>query len=112
MAKSDDTKTAMVQPMAPAPAAFPSNIPKVEGKSNLPQVSDGTPKDEDYSGSYTKIDDGEEYALAVVADAAMNRTHFAKNSVHSWNGTKEEFRTQFDVKDSDKRAPKDKDADK
>jgi hypothetical protein len=116
---STDTKTAMVQPAALPPnqeaaakaqiANLPPNIPRVDPKtSNLPQVQ-SFPPDSEFSGAYTKISDGEDYALAVVENDPLERSHKAKNSVHTWEGTKSEFRDQFDVKDNDKRAPKDDD---
>jgi hypothetical protein len=130
MPKNPKDKTAMVEPplgtspahrnigandaslraAAEAKANLPRNIPRVdESTDNLPKVPGDQPPNTAYSGSYTKQSDGEEYALAVVEDDPNGRTHKAKNSLHFWEGTKAEFRAQFDVKDNDKRAPKDDD---
>lgn len=113
MAKSDDNKTKMVQP-TPAPGAqpqeakptqFPSNIPTVESDdANIPQVNGPTQPDySKFSGSYKKDDDGLVYALAVVNDDPLGRTHKALNSLRFWEGTAREFRDQFQVSENDKR---------
>lgn len=74
-----------------------SGIPIVESKdTGVPEVGTTTPTN--YSGVYINAADGEPYGLAVVEDEPSGRTHFAKNSVHFWNGTKEEFKAQFDKK--------------
>lgn len=118
MPKASDSpaKTAMVQPIShPAPlVADPGS--ELKGEKNIPQV-EGTALDvpgaasrpavSEFSGTYTKVDDGEDYALAVVDNDPMGRTHHALNSLHYWAGTKDQFRAQFDVKDNDKRVPKD-----
>jgi hypothetical protein len=116
-----EKKTAMVNPISAAGAGAihdpgselkgKSNIPEIKSDisaSNIPQVGN-RPDVSKFSGSYTKASDGEEYALAVVDDDPLGRTHKALNSMHYWEGTKAEFREQFDVKENDKRAPKEDD---
>lgn len=109
------TPSPFAAPVAPAPVAqeYPPNIPKVEAtaSSNIPSaLYPAQPADKDFNkGVYTQISSGEEFALAVVDNDPLGRTHKAKNSLHYWEGTAAEFRQQFDVKDNDKNAPKDGD---
>jgi hypothetical protein len=115
MAKSETTAPAKTAMVTPAPlVADPGS--ELKGEKNIPQI-EGSPLDlpgaasrppvSEFSGTYTKIDDKEDYALAVVEDDPMGRTHKALNSLHYWEGTREQFRAAFDVSDNDKRAPKD-----
>jgi len=54
------------------------------------------PKPEDYvDGIFTRISDGEDYALCIHAENGHGRTHTAKNSVHMWQGTAESFNAAF-----------------
>jgi hypothetical protein len=107
-----EEKTKLVQPVSPATAPepqnqdYPSNIPQVAGgaNANIPSVlNPSQPKDSEFKGNYKKTDSGEPYALAVVSDDALGRTHKAKNSLHYWEGTAQEFKNQFDVSENDKR---------
>lgn len=84
------------QPKAPLPKIAKSNLPHVD-PPEIPSVPGDAPKDEEYTdGLATK--DGEDYAVAIVEDAPNGRTHFAKNTLHFWNGTAEEFKAQFEKK--------------
>jgi hypothetical protein len=69
---------------------FPSNIPVVQ-----PPGATTRPKLEDYEGKYTRISDGEVYALAVVEADPLGRTHKAINTLHFWEGTKSQFEKAF-----------------
>lgn len=87
----DDTPA---QPREPLPPLKASNLPQVK-TPEIPPAPGDAPKDEDYNdGVFTK-DDGEDYAVAIVDDAPNGRTHWAKNSAHTWNGTEAEFKAQF-----------------
>lgn len=71
-------------------------LPEVE---SLPApVQPGEVMPEKYSGIYINKNDGEPYGKAVIADEPNGRTHFAKNTVHFWNGTEEEFNQTFSEK--------------
>jgi hypothetical protein len=54
------------------------------------------PKPEDYKGKFVQNDSGEEFALAVVESDPIGRTHKLRNDEHFWEGTKDEFRAQFE----------------
>jgi len=70
-------------------------IPQVEAKEPSVPVGEST-ADLKYSGVWTNNEDGEPYGLCVVQDAPDGRTHFAKNSVHFWNGSATDFKLKFD----------------
>lgn len=67
--------------------------PSVKNESNVTQ-----PDVKDYKGSYVKNDDGEEYALAIVESDPLGKTHKLRNEAHFWEGTKDEFKAQFEKK--------------
>lgn len=79
------------------PKAPESTLPQVEAKS-LPVVPGSALPDGAYSGVYINNQDGEPYALAVVRDDPEGKTHKAKNNVHFWEGTAQEFKDRFDKK--------------
>lgn len=68
---------------------FPDNIPVV------PPPKGARPAYDAYEGKYTRKSDGEPYALAIVEDDPLGRTHKAINNVHSWEGTEAEFKAAF-----------------
>lgn len=71
-------------------------IPEVEALPAPAQAGEKIP--EKYSGTYINSVDGEPYGMAVIDDEPHGRTHFAKNTVHFWQGTKEEFNQIFTEK--------------
>jgi hypothetical protein len=82
-------------PKPAKPSNLPAGLPAAIADIRLP----GTPPaDKDYSGSATQIGSGEKFAVCIVKDAEAvdGKTHFAKNTLHFWNGTPAEFREQFD----------------
>ncbi len=96
--------TELTQPPEPLPPLIPSPLPIIKKEEDAPsarQLGDA-PREEEYSGLFVHIHDdpmkGEEFALAVVSDDPRGRTHFARNSIHMWNGTEEEFKLQFEKK--------------
>lgn len=84
----------------------PKNIPvaqTTDAKGNVTRITQTAhtsclppPADEAFSGSYKRDSDGLVYALAVHEPDTYGRTHTAKNSAFFWQGTKEEFRQQFE----------------
>jgi len=73
-------------------------IPVVEVKKDEEYSIDPCPmpNPEDYvDGIFTRISDGEDYALCIHAENGHGRTHTAKNSVHMWQGTAESFNASF-----------------
>lgn len=46
-------------------------------------------------GVFIHADQQEKYALAIHEPDAYGRTHSLKNTIHSWQGTKEEFNRVF-----------------
>ncbi len=99
LALNDEGETVMEQPKPPLPPIKASPIPQV-AKSNLPEVGLDAcqmPNDEDFTdGIFTM--DGEDYALCIHRADGAGRTHSLKNSVHSWQGTREEFNAKFERK--------------
>jgi len=81
-------------------AEVPSNIPKVSSQKIELPVEPGTPPSDDrYKGLYKNSIDGELYAVCIVdkSDARDgDKTHFAKNSEHFWNGTLAQFKDVFE----------------
>ena len=95
---SKSTTETEVKPLeVPAPEApKETGVPVVEPKeTGVPTVGSAPTE---YSGVYINNADGEPYGLAVVEDEPHGKTHFAKNSLHFWNGTKQEFKEQFEKK--------------
>lgn len=72
------------------------STPLVPSTKNEPALVQ--PKEKDYKGSYVKTDDGEEYGLAVVESDPLGKTHKLRNEEHFWEGTKDEFKAQFEKK--------------
>lgn len=82
---------------------YPDNIPVVEPKPGTVH-----PELEDYEGEYTRASDGEVYALAVVENDPLGRTHKALNTAHFWEGTERDFLVEFTEvgkEGSDKKIP-------
>ena len=104
--ESDDKATeeaaAAIQPPAPLPAKSVSPIPYVKPPDHVDFLNPAQPLDEEYTdGIYIKNDGdakGEEFALCVAEPDGYHCTHFLKNTVHFWSGTKSQFKEQFDKK--------------
>jgi hypothetical protein len=84
------------QPPAPLPPLKASPIPQVELAVNPETGIDAgaSPKDEDFTDGIFEMD-GEKYALCIHDEDHYGRTHSCKNSVHFWQGSKEEFNASF-----------------
>jgi len=95
MAKSTDSKP---ESTTDSPVAFPSNIPAVESPLAALPNPEPVPALADYKDLYVKEDDGEVYAVAKLTEARDDKTVFAMNQVHFWNGTESEFRLGFTAK--------------
>jgi hypothetical protein len=84
------------QPRPPLPAIKVSPIPVVE---KTPVAESGfdackIPDDENFTdGLYEK--DGEAYALCIHTADGYGNTHTLKNTLHTWQGTKEQFNAAF-----------------
>lgn len=93
---TDNEGGADFQPRPPLPAIKVSPIPVVEKK---PEVETGfdackVPDDENFTdGLYEK--DGETYALCIHKPDGYGCTHTLKNTLHTWQGTKEQFNAEF-----------------
>lgn len=77
-----------------------SFLPQVEEKP-LPQpLAIEAPGDNEFHrGLYVMREGhhaGEQFALAIHDEDLYGKTHSLKNSLHFWQGTAEEFRTNFD----------------
>ena len=78
--------------------AAPKNIPRADEGADPAHVAVGggpSPELEDFEGKYRRKSDGELYALAIVPDDRIGRTHKATNTAHYWEGTEAQFREQF-----------------
>lgn len=84
------------QPRPPLPPLKASPIPQVE-KPPLAETgfdAGAIPDDEEFTdGIFEK--DGEPFALCIHRADGYGRTHSLKNSIHTWQGTKEEFNAAF-----------------
>ena len=60
-------------------------------KTESPAVAPKTVK-----GRWIHRKSGETYQLTVVPDDLHERTHKLRNEVHSWEGTEEEFKSEFE----------------
>lgn len=90
---SDNSGAAGGKPFA---ESLPSNIPKVSKEEPLGGAEPTPPADEFTLGTFKRKSDGEEYALAVVPMNPLNgRTHRLMNSLHYWEGTEQQFITDF-----------------
>lgn len=91
------------QPLGTVENRFPSNIPlaKVRPGASRPNYSE-------FSGEYTRASDGEVYALAVVENDPLGRTHKAINSLHYWEGTEDQFKKEFPQPDETDEKAEDK----
>ena len=75
----------------------PTPIPKVEPKPIDERVAPSAPTDDQFTGGlFVKTSDQEEYALCIHEPDSAERTHTLKNSIHFWQGTKEQFKAQFE----------------
>jgi len=72
------------------------SLPLTPSTKNEPALV--MPKPEDYKGSYTQNGTGEEFGLAVVESDPLGKTHKLRNDEHFWEGTKDEFKAQFEKK--------------
>jgi len=53
---------------------------------------------DEYKDGTFKNSAGEEFKLKIVEDAEDGRTHKLKNNEHFWEGTKEQFKAEFEKK--------------
>lgn len=77
------------------------NLPIVEEKKVIKsKESHNPPTDDDFAGGiFKKIEgdfSGESFALAIHEQDCYGRTHSLKNTLHFWQGSALEFKTQFD----------------
>lgn len=62
-----------------------------------PFVHDPTAVDlSDYKDGKFKNSAGEEFQLKIVEDDELGRTHKLKNKEHFWEGTKDQFKKEFE----------------
>lgn len=100
---TEDAATA-IQPPSPLPPKTVSQIPYVKPADSPDFINPAQPLDHEYTeGIFIKNDGaakGEEFALCVSEPDSYHYhcTHFLKNTVHFWSGTKEQFKQQFDRK--------------
>jgi len=81
-------------------AGFPPNIPAGEADkgvagSALPPAEDFTEGEYQNGGMYA----GETFALSIVEDDRLGRTHKCLNTTHYWEGDEAAFRKEFLTKD-------------
>lgn len=88
--KGVDPKTGNVDQSQP----IVRNNPVVASAKNEVNVTQPDPND--YKGKFLKESDGEVYGLCVVENDPLGRTHKARNDEHFWEGTKAEFKEQFE----------------
>jgi len=100
MAKKPETtegeNEADFQPRPPLPAIKVSPIPVAEKKPESESGFDACklPDDENFTdGLYEK--DGETYALCIHPADGYGCTHSLKNTLHTWQGSKEQFNAAF-----------------
>jgi hypothetical protein len=78
----------------PAP---PSNLPVIEQPEIVERSEPAQPLDHEYvHGLFVHRDSGEKYALCIHAPNSYDKTHTAKNTARTWQGTDAEFRLAFD----------------
>lgn len=62
-----------------------------------PIVANPTASDlSEYKDGKFKNSAGEEFQLKIVEDDELGRTHKLKNNEHFWEGTKEDFKKEFE----------------
>ncbi len=86
------------QPPAPLPPLKASPIPQIAKNPVSETGIDACqmPPDEEFTdGVYVNKNDKEEYALCIHPADGYQRTHTAKNSAHTWQGTEAEFDATF-----------------
>lgn len=76
------------------------NLPVVESKLPQSRVTESNaPTDDKFTeGTFIHAGQQEPYALATHEPDAYGRTHSLKNTLHFWQGTKEEFNKFFNKK--------------
>lgn len=71
-------------------------LPEVEEMDDAPKdLTEVWPEAKDYKGRFRKKSDGLIYALAVTDDTIRGRTHKARNTKFTWEGSRTEFEDQF-----------------
>jgi hypothetical protein len=98
---SDEGPAQPPEPLPKIPLATP--IPQVTlQEKDIPLENGGAPKDEEFTdGIFVKAEgdfSGEDFALCIHPPDTYGKTHSLKNSLHFWQGTKEEFRKTFEKK--------------
>lgn len=94
--EDDDTKPVTTKPLPP-PAESP--LPVAESLARVADSDPAQPFDHEFTdGRFLKRTGtpGEEYALCVHPPNAYGLTHSAKNTLHFWQGTEDQFRLEFD----------------
>ena len=95
MAKKNDSESDF-QPSPPLPAIKESPIPVVD----IPSVAETgldsckMPEDGDFTHGLYELN-GEKYALCIHKADGYGNTHTLKNTLHTWQGTKEQFNATF-----------------
>jgi len=78
----------------PAP---PSVLPVVQAPDAIEVINPAQPLDHEYThGLFVHRASGEKYALCIHEPNTYEKTHTAKNTLHTWQGNDEEFRLAFD----------------
>lgn len=100
--KATEESAIAIQPPPPLPEKSVSPIPFVKPADSPDFLNPAQPFDHEYTdGIFIKNEGdakGEEFALCVTDPNDYNCTHFLKNTVHFWSGSKSQFKEQFDKK--------------
>lgn len=98
---SDESKLAPPEPLPKVALASPIPL-AVAKEAPTPLDQGGAPLDEEYTdGLYVMPEGdfaGEVFALCIHPADTYGRTHSLKNSLHAWQGTKDEFKKTFEKK--------------
>lgn len=101
--KETESAAAAIQPPAPLPIKPVSLLPVVIAPDSPTIINPAQPLDDEYTDgifihTLECASRGEEFALCVTEPNEYHCTHFLKNTVHFWSGTKSQFKEQFDKK--------------
>lgn len=99
MAKDTPTQSKepeVAQPRSPLPPIKESPIPVVESANAAETGHDDCklPEDGDFTHGLYEMN-SEKYALCIHAPDGYGNTHTLKNTLHTWQGTKEQFNASF-----------------
>lgn len=83
---------------APKVKGKPVALPVVPKQTSADSIAAKFPKADDFTAIYVREADGLDYAVAVHEADLYGFTHTCKNSENTWQGTKEQFRAQFEKK--------------